>query len=293
MGHPDYKGYYRILGISPKATAAAIKKTFRRRSKVLHPDHNRRLGAEVQFAALNEAYQVLSDPAARARYDTRELHHDAPGGDDAARDAGQPVACRRCREVTAQPRYVIFHQVIGEFVRVTPDRVQGVFCHHCARDVGLAATLLTWGIGWWGWPDGPLQTVRAIGCNARGGEFPRDANYRLLGYQARAFSRVGKAALGQALAREALALAPDGGGDPELTTLAGADSGPQLKPVWRTNPLIAIAHWAPAALLVIGFVVFVVRPGMDTPPPPAQVTPSAAPTPLLPPDPPMAPARRE
>ena len=66
MNKRDAKGYYAILGVSLNTTAAEIKAAYRQRAKELHPDRNRAQDAAAQFRLLNEAYAVLSDPAARA-----------------------------------------------------------------------------------------------------------------------------------------------------------------------------------------------------------------------------------
>lgn len=63
------KDLYEILGVSRDANEDEIKKAFRRRARELHPDVNKSPNAEDQFKELNEAYDVLSDPAKRAQYD--------------------------------------------------------------------------------------------------------------------------------------------------------------------------------------------------------------------------------
>ena len=61
--------YYKILEIKPNATAEAIKKSYRRLSKLYHPDINSR-GTE-QFKKINEANSVLSDSEKRKVYDIK------------------------------------------------------------------------------------------------------------------------------------------------------------------------------------------------------------------------------
>jgi DnaJ-class molecular chaperone len=66
----DYKDYYRILGIDKRADEREIKAAFRRMARRYHPDVNPGdAAAEQHFKDVNEAYEVLSDPEKRRRYD--------------------------------------------------------------------------------------------------------------------------------------------------------------------------------------------------------------------------------
>src|SRR5664279_2938064 len=65
-----FTDYYKTLGISPKASAAEIKKAFRLLAKRHHPDKNfGSFSAEEKFIQVYEAYEVLADPKRREAFD--------------------------------------------------------------------------------------------------------------------------------------------------------------------------------------------------------------------------------
>src|SRR5579859_4179593 len=67
----DYKDYYKILGVGREVSADDIKKAFRKLARKYHPDVNPGdKKAEEKFKEINEAYEVLSDPSKRKKYDT-------------------------------------------------------------------------------------------------------------------------------------------------------------------------------------------------------------------------------
>lgn len=66
-----YRDYYEILGVDKKASDAEIKKAYRKLAKKYHPDlHPDDKDAKDKFSEVNEAYEVLSDPQKRKKYDT-------------------------------------------------------------------------------------------------------------------------------------------------------------------------------------------------------------------------------
>ncbi|KAF7309162.1 hypothetical protein MKEN_01118500 [Mycena kentingensis (nom. inval.)] len=85
------KDYYKILGVSRDADAKTIKKAFRNGAKTAHPDKG---GSEQKMAALNEAYEVLSDPELRQRFDNGEDPMDpmAQQGGHPFQQGGNPFA---------------------------------------------------------------------------------------------------------------------------------------------------------------------------------------------------------
>ena len=65
----EYKDYYKTLGVPKSATAADIKKAYRKLARQHHPDVSKSTDASKKFKELNEANEVLSDPEKRKRYD--------------------------------------------------------------------------------------------------------------------------------------------------------------------------------------------------------------------------------
>lgn len=66
----NYKDYYQILGVSRQADEKEIKKAYRRLARQYHPDMNPNdKAAADKFKDINEAYEVLSDPDKRSKYD--------------------------------------------------------------------------------------------------------------------------------------------------------------------------------------------------------------------------------
>jgi curved DNA-binding protein len=74
-----YADYYAALGVERTASAADIKKAYRRLAQKYHPDVSKEPGAEARFKEVAEAYATLKDPEKRAAYDA--LGSRAPGED--------------------------------------------------------------------------------------------------------------------------------------------------------------------------------------------------------------------
>ncbi|HLP43392.1 MAG TPA: J domain-containing protein [Fibrobacteria bacterium] len=92
----EFKDYYKILGVAKDADADAVKKAYRKLAAKYHPDKNPgSKQAEDRFKEINEAHEVLSDPAKRRQYDTLGSSWNQPGGGgfggfDTRRRGGRP-----------------------------------------------------------------------------------------------------------------------------------------------------------------------------------------------------------
>src|SRR6476659_6582593 len=65
----DGDDFYQILGVPRDASQEDIQRAYRKLARTYHPDVNHDPGAEDRFKEASEAYDVLSDPQTRRRYD--------------------------------------------------------------------------------------------------------------------------------------------------------------------------------------------------------------------------------
>src|SRR3990172_4020876 len=97
MSAGPLKDYYRILQVEPRAGTRTIKAAYRRLSKVYHPDAASDLRSTLQMQEINEAYEVLSSPVRRLRYDyarSAAYSRATPQSPPAARRQPPPVSSR-------------------------------------------------------------------------------------------------------------------------------------------------------------------------------------------------------
>lgn len=73
------EGLYRLLNVPPGASPAEIGRAYRHLAQASHPDtHPDDADAPRRFLAITEAYEILSDPQRRARYDRDQLRTASP-----------------------------------------------------------------------------------------------------------------------------------------------------------------------------------------------------------------------
>lgn len=87
----EFKDYYATLGVAPDADDKTIKDTYRKLARQYHPDVNpgdKR--AEARFKEINEAYQALSDPEKRRKYDALREEYQRFQAGGGSRPQGAP-----------------------------------------------------------------------------------------------------------------------------------------------------------------------------------------------------------
>ena len=139
------KDYYRILGVERSATTEEIKKAFRKLARETHPDANPDdPEAEARFKVAAEAYEVLSDPERRRRYDRgdtidlSDLFNGMGGIDDLIRsvfgDSGlfgaRPYRPPRGRDVLVRTRITLEQAAFGTDATVVYETA--VACTACS-----------------------------------------------------------------------------------------------------------------------------------------------------------------
>ena len=77
----QFRDYYETLGVPKTATEDEIRSAFRKLARKYHPDVAKdKKDAEEKFKQINEAYEVLSDPEKRKKYDQLGANWNQPGG---------------------------------------------------------------------------------------------------------------------------------------------------------------------------------------------------------------------
>ena len=70
---------YNVLGVKRHSTTQDIRKAYKNLAKEWHPDKNDSPNAQAKFVEINAAYELLSDPERRRKYDQHGILDDQPG----------------------------------------------------------------------------------------------------------------------------------------------------------------------------------------------------------------------
>jgi len=108
-----FKDYYETLGLTRDADAAKIKRAYRKLAREYHPDVNRSATAETKFKEVSEAYEVLSDPEKRKRFD--QLGASWKTGQDFSARPEPPPGGQQWRGSGQRPRGQAFNDMGGGF----------------------------------------------------------------------------------------------------------------------------------------------------------------------------------
>lgn len=162
------RDYYAVLGVPRDAAEAEIKRAFRELARRHHPDVNPQDGGE-QFREINEAYAVLSDREARARYDRWGHPDEGASGLAAVVDAAQDLINdvfrrRRAKQKGRDIRYTV--EVTFEEAAFGADKAISLPADPAepgARPRELTIVLAP------GTKDGAVKTLRGEGEPGRGG----------------------------------------------------------------------------------------------------------------------------
>ena len=99
---PDY---YKILEVSPTATAAEIKRSYHRLARLHHPDLNQQ-ALDTHIKRLNGAYEVLRDPVRRAAYDAQRA-------EEKQRAAARAALRRQEEQARREPEMTWMDGIVG------------------------------------------------------------------------------------------------------------------------------------------------------------------------------------
>src|SRR5690348_7857007 len=114
------RDYYTVLGVTPAEGLHAIRRAYRSLAKQYHPDYAGQEG-QTQFLEIQEAYEVLSDPRKRKKYDASRP------AVRLARMVAEPLVPRHPR--THRPEHLVTRTSPPEEFSTSPRSAPCRFCH--------------------------------------------------------------------------------------------------------------------------------------------------------------------
>lgn len=177
--------YYEILGVPRKATKEEIKRAFRNKIKVWHPDRNlNSQDAHEMTSLLTEAYQTLKDDVKRIQYDRNlEVFEQQEIKSRQQEEEWIPAhyQCAKCRRQNETLGYSIFIWVISAVVITYRNGWGAILCSRCRLLYSILFNLEVFFLGWWGFPFGMFYSLQALWKNSFGGIRNHDYNNHILG----------------------------------------------------------------------------------------------------------------
>lgn len=285
------RDFYSDLGVGRGASIEEIRAVYRALAKIYHPDINKDNAATQKFRQVTEAYEVLSDVNKRTLYDqtltdgiaseakkksaakkktkpSSEKNANSKKKRQQKEEPAEPevsiVECSCCGRATAQPRFLVFRQVMSFLLVTTTTTKSGVFCSECAEKTALNCTVISAIVGWWGIPWGPINTIRHGLRNALGGENIESVEEELLWQNAIAFAHRDNWVLAGSIA-DLLIRAKDKSIAAQALKLKKSieSDGIQIKPLkspWKRRTDRVVLHVAAlSAIPIVGVVLFALQ----------------------------------
>ncbi len=127
----EFKDYYATLGVAATASAAELKRAYRKLARKYHPDVSKEPNAEARFKEISEAHEALIDTERRAAYDDIAQRHargepyEPPAGWDAGSSARGPARRGHARDGPEAPAFSdFFDSIFGRAAGAGPGRAQ-------------------------------------------------------------------------------------------------------------------------------------------------------------------------
>lgn len=245
----DALGYYRLLQVSPTASASEIKCRYRELAKVWHPDHCREPDALEVFQKLSVAYETLQDDARRQEYDLLSLVYDEASFPD--RENMQPIFSEPGNPEVRRLNLINLRGLLWKY-RSWPDK--GVYTYSQALRRELYSSCLNWLLGWWS-PQSVFRNVKVLLRNFKTPD-AKDANLRLLVHNAVACFRTGHLDLAARSAVQALEYVSPSQKAILQNFIAGLKYRIPRPQLWKWRRLRLVQLVFPAALLLLLMIPF-------------------------------------
>lgn len=168
------------------------------------------------------------------------------------------ICCERCGRLDASLRIAAFQYVYSALLFTSRKVAVGVWCSGCRRTEGWKWSLLTFFLGWWGIPWGPIYSIGALAQNIGGGEQPTEANAELLEVAGGELMERGEASEAALAFRESLARTNEPRVRRGLQVAEAAESAEPL-------PKVRVSRFRPGDVVVADNATLYLEPGGEQP----------------------------